>query len=180
MNNVVNQIFNRMNKILIYSLFLVLITMSCDINKKNKQQISVAEIENVPISDSDGLSLIQQKCYICHSVTSESHDNLLAPPLEAIKRRYKMTYPTKDEFVEAITNWVVNPVEEDALMRGAVQNFNVMPNLMYNKEEVKKMATYIYNNELETPIWFELHFNEEHPNGMGNGNGRGKGRGRNF
>jgi hypothetical protein len=31
----------------------------------------------------------------------------------------------------------------------------------------------MFNNELEKPSWFQKHFNEEHPNGMGNGKRRG-------
>ena len=48
--------------------------------------------------------------------------------------------------------------------------------LMVSYSEVTKIAIFMFNNELEKPSWFENHFNEEHPNGMGKGNGRGIGR----
>jgi len=86
----------------------------------------------------------------------------------AIVRRYKMSYETKEAFVEGVTNWVLNPTEENAIMRGAISQFKVMPKQPFKKDEMITIAEYIYDNELETPPWFEAHFNEEHPNGMGN------------
>ena len=116
--------------------------------------------------------LLRQKCYACHSVTAQSHDVIIAPPLEAVKRRYKVSYSTKEEFVYAMTNWVLDPNIDNALMRGAVNKFNVMPKQPFDKNDIIKISEYIFENELEKPAWFEGHFNNEHPNGMGNGQGR--------
>jgi len=91
-----------------------------------------------------------------------------------IVTRYKISYETRESFVEGITNWVLNPVEEKALMRGAVLQFKVMHKQPFNKNAIITIVEYIYYNELETPSWFEAHFNEEHPNGMGNRMGNGK------
>lgn len=91
-----------------------------------------------------------------------------------------MSYTTEREFVNAFTKWTLNPKEENALMFGAVQNFKVMPKLPFNEDDMVKIATYVYNNELEKPIWFQNHFNEEHPNGMGNMNGKRRRMQRNF
>jgi len=125
--------------------------------------------------NSEGYNLLRNNCYACHSVTAKSHDAIIAPPMVAIKRRYKVSYKTKSEFVEAMTNWVLDPKEEHALMRGAVSKFKVMPKQPFNKEEIIKIADYMFDNELEKPAWFESHFEDEHPDGMGNGKGRGKG-----
>jgi len=156
---------------------LLVITLAslsaCSNGKKNK---NITSITSEILKDNDGLKLIQQNCYACHSVTSKSHDEIIAPPMVAIKRRYKRSYSTEEEFVTALTDWVLDPIEENALMFGAVQNFKVMPKQPLNKEEVTKIAIFMFNNELEKPSWFENHFNKEHPNGMGKGNGRGIGR----
>jgi len=46
-----------------------------------------------------------------------------------------------------------------------------MPKQLFKKDDIITIAKNIYNNELETTSWFEAHFNEENPNGMGNGEG---------
>lgn len=160
-------------------ILLAVIVFSCDTSKKQLvvSENKVAQSIDDTLVENKGLLLLQQKCYACHSITSKSHDEIIAPPMVAVKRRYKMSYTTEDEFVNAVTNWVLHPKEENALMRGAIANFNVMHQQPFNSEEIISIATYMYQNELEKPIWFQKHFNEEHPNGMGNGNGNGKGKG---
>lgn len=140
----------------------------------NNKSATIAQKVTVTLNEDEGYRLLQQNCYACHSVTSKSHDEIIAPPMVAVKRRYLRSYNTENEFIEAITDWVLDPKEENALMFGAVKNFKVMPRQPFNKEDVVKIATYIFNNELEKPTWFQSHFNEEHPNGMGNGHGKGR------
>jgi cytochrome c2 len=155
----------------------VLFLTSCTSSKKESKttEVTVEEVVEIQNKKSEGLVLLQQKCYACHSVTTKSHDNIIAPPLVAVVRRYKMSYKSEAEFVEAVTNWVLDTTTEHALMRGAVNQFKVMPKQPFEKDEIIKIATYIFNNELETPEWFNAHFKEEHPNGMGKGQGKGKG-----
>jgi cytochrome c551/c552 len=160
-------------------MFIVFISFSTSCKFENTSAIVQNSTINTKEVAQDGLILFQQKCYVCHSVTSKSHDEIIAPPMEAVKRRYKMAYPNEVEFIDAFTNWVMDPTEEHALMRGAVANFKVMPKQEFNREEIIKIAHFIYNNEIEKPEWFQNHFNKEHPNGMGNGMGRGAG-GRKF
>jgi hypothetical protein len=50
-------------------------------------------------------------------------------------------------------------------MRGAVKQFNVMPKQIFKKEDLEKIALYIYENELEVPDWFMAHEKEMHGNG---------------
>ena len=155
-----------------------LMVLSCDISKEEKKPTnnSIA-LTDVASEQEEGYNLLKNNCYACHSITAVSHDAIIAPPLMAVKRRYKASYNSKEAFVEGMTNWVLDPKTENALMRGAVMQFNVMPKQVLKKEDILKITAYIYDNELEKPAWFEDHFNEEHPNGMGNGRGRGRGRG---
>lgn len=131
----------------------------------------------------NGLSLIESKCYSCHSISSNSHDEIIAPPLAAVKKRYLRNYSEKDKFVKAISKWVMDPKQENALMRGAVNKFNLMPNLFIKEKEAIIIATYIFENELNKPTWFQQHFNEEHQAGKGRGfgfkNGNGQKRSKN-
>ena len=158
-------------------LLLIAIIYSCN-NSKNKQiDLSQTNSKTTELVDTnEGLKLVQTYCYACHNPQAKSHDEIIAPPLVAVKRRYSMQY-NRDEFIEAITEWVPNPTEENALMKGAVNQFKVMPKLELNKNDLLKIATYLYDNDLEEPIWFDNHFKEQHPNGL-IGSGRGKGRNR--
>jgi hypothetical protein len=55
-------------------------------------------------------------------------------------------------------------------MRGAVSQFNVMPKQIFKEDDIRKIATYIYESNLEKPAWFEEHEREMHGgkrNGMG-------------
>ncbi|SDW93061.1 Cytochrome c [Lutibacter oricola] len=154
--------------------FLIIIGVSCNTSKKDKAYTNVAQAE--ASNNEKGLELIKQKCYACHSVTSKSHDEIIAPPLVAVKRRYLRQYNSKEEFVKAVSNWIVNPTEEKAIMYGAVNQFKVMPKLPNSLEDAEAIATYMYNNNLEKPSWFQNHFNNEHSNKSGRGrNGKGKG-----
>lgn len=164
-----------MKRLYVIAVMLGSILLGCTNSKeniKNNEKIEFA----TNLTENDGLKLLQQKCYACHSVNSASHDAIIAPPMVAVVRRYKMFYQNKDVFVEGVINWVLNPTEEKALMRGAVSQFNVMPKQPFDKGEIITIAKYMYDNDIESPIWFENHFNKEHPNGMGNGFGKGQGR----
>jgi len=149
-------------------------TISCNSSKKD---IAIAEgktLESLQKENIEGLKLLQTHCYICHNPNAVSHDSLIAPPMAAVKMRYKMSYDNQEGFVNAISKWVLDPTEEKAIMLGAVANFKVMSKLLYKEKDVKKIATFIYENELEQPEWFEAHQKEMHGNGKGMGVGIGR------
>jgi len=157
--------------------FAILVLTSC--NKTKQDIFSKAEsvaINATKVEQSEGYTLFKNNCYVCHSVISASHNEIIAPPMVAVKRRYQKSYASKEVFVEAFVNWSKDPKEENALMRGAVQQFKVMPKQVFNEADLKKIAVYIYDNEIEQPEWFEAHFKEEH-GGEGKGMGKGKGMG---
>ena len=139
----------------------------------NKQITTKTTYKKVAVKtatqNSEGLKLFQQNCYACHSVITKSHDEIIAPPMIAVKRRYMMEYSTKDDFVKAIVTYASDPKAENALMIGAVDKFKIMPKQAFTKEDLTEIATYIYDNEIETPVWFEDHFQQNHKNGQGMG-----------
>ena len=164
----------KLNIIVITAFTFVLI--SCD----RAKEVAFSKIEPIAsnetnIEQSESYLLFKNNCYACHSVTSKSHDEIIAPPMAAIKRRYQMSTDTRDDFIEAIATWAKDPKEENALMYGAVQQFKVMPKQAFNVEDLKKIAAYIYDNEIEQPDWFAAHFKEQR-GGKGMGKGMGKGR----
>lgn len=142
--------------------------ISCDLSKKDTIIVEKKALDSLQMENIEGLNLLQTHCYICHNPKAISHDSLIAPPMVAVKMRYKMSYDNKEDFVNAISKWVIDPTEEKAIMRGAVVNFKVMPKLMYKEEDINKIANYIYEYKLEQPKWFDVHYQQMHGNRQGN------------
>ena len=84
---------------------------SCSNKKSNLGNSTIVNFDVSNKENNEALKLIKQNCYACHSVTSKSHDDIMAPPLIAVKRRYKMSYLNEEEFILAFTNWVMDPKE---------------------------------------------------------------------
>lgn len=121
---------------------------------------------NLP-QGSGGLKLLQTHCYACHNPTAESHDVILAPPLAGIKWRYQQAYKDRGAFIQHMTEFVAEPKEENALMRGPVRRFGLMPQTAIHRDTIQKIVSYIYDNDLEKPDWFDDHFEEQHGKGSG-------------
>ena len=157
-------------------LFSMLLLASCgqvknDDPEKNVVENSIAKAEmTAPVEfDSVAYTLLQNNCMACHNAVGKTHDQLIAPPIIAVKRRYLKASDGRDDFIENMTAWATDPKEENALMKGAVDKFKVMPNLGYKETDMRKVAAFMYDNEMEKPEWFEEHFNEMHPDGKGKG-----------
>ncbi len=115
-----------------------------------------------PIPDHDAYTLMKQKCLICHFEKPDParHDQMIAPPMMRVQEHYKPTFPDKEAFINAVTEWVKNPIEAETLMPGAVRKFNVMPKLVYEDKDVRAIADYL----------FDMDFEDMPKMGMGHGN----------
>jgi len=133
----------------------IFIVLACKTGKKATQSAQKEE----------GLVLMEQNCYTCHSPTA-SESNRLAPPMIAVKKHYFTEKMSEEEFVNDLVGFVLNPTDEKSKMPGAKRKFNLMPKVAYSKEDVEKIAKYIYRNNIEQPEWFEEHYKKE----MGGGN----------
>ncbi|MBK9510803.1 MAG: hypothetical protein IPO04_15765 [Cytophagaceae bacterium] len=117
------------------------------------------------IKKEEGLVLMEQNCYTCHSPNA-TESNRLAPPMIAVKKHYFTEKMSEEQFVNDLVSFVLNPTDEKSKMPGAKRRFNLMPKVEYSKSDVEKIAKYIYRNNIEQPEWFEEHYKKE----MGNGN----------
>lgn len=142
----------------------------------------VTNIEEVStfinIKEEEGYALMKANCYVCHNPNSASHDDVIAPPFKAVKMHYTRQFDSKEEFVNAVVNWVLEPSEDKALMYGAVNRFKVMPKLILDKNDLEKIASYLYDNDVDEPEWMGEHMKEEKGKGHGQGKGKGKGMGK--
>lgn len=139
-----------------FTLFLLL--LSCNNSKKD---ISYAyKNEDDTQSTHPGKKLIETNCYVCHNPTA-SHDDRLAPPMIAVKKHYLIEGMSKQEFTNAIQNWIANPTEDNAKMYGAIRRFGVMPKQVFPEETIQLISEYMFDTDIEQPEWFEEHFNSE-------------------
>jgi hypothetical protein len=154
-----------MNKIwLIIPLFLSL----CACQNKGHSQNTNEQDEG--ISQQMAADYLAINCYTCHDPRSPSHDAILAPPLAGVKGHYLEAYPEKEAFVEAMTTFILNPTAEDALMKGPVRRFGVMPKTTLTADQVKAIVNYIYEQDIPKPDWYDAHHQERHGNkGKGGG-----------
>lgn len=169
-----------MNTKIILLLSSAALFMGCNQSNEKKTFIATSEVFKVGAQDSnlqdeDGYNLMKNNCYACHNPNAASHDDILAPPFRAVKMRYQKAYDSKEKFVDAMVNWVQHPDEDKALMFGAVKRFKVMPKLELPKEDLEKIAAYMYDHDVEQPEWMEEHMKEMNGKGKGNGKMRGNG-----
>lgn len=109
---------------------------------------------------SHGFNLLESNCFSCHSPKGP-HDARVAPPMVAIKNHYIDDETSLEEFSEALIDFVQNPSKENARMKGAVRNFGLMPKMEFSEQDLRDIAAYIYNTELEAPGWFAEHYEKE-------------------
>ncbi|MDP5062732.1 MAG: hypothetical protein NWP64_12495, partial [Maribacter sp.] len=88
------------NALLILSIILI---SSCKDSPNSKIKV-LAESESeysTQETPNEGKKLLEAKCYICHNPKSDKN-NVLAPPMAAIKARYLRDHSTKESFADAI------------------------------------------------------------------------------
>ncbi|MDO5970061.1 hypothetical protein Q4Q35_09590 [Flavivirga aquimarina] len=138
-------------------LFLFIIT-ACKKPKGENSKI-LTESYGQKLQEHPGKKLMETYCYLCHDAT-KSEEERLAPPMIAIKKRYIFEGTSKEEFINDMQRWIKNPNEKDAKMFGAVRRFGVMQKLPYPEEDIRQIADYMFDYDIEQPEWFEEHFNQ--------------------
>ena len=170
---------------IVYVLAILLVITGCKDSKKSEYaEADKTDALDIIASDSHpGKKIMETLCYACHDATT-TEENRLGPPMAAIKRRYLIGGLTKNEFTNDILAWIAKPSLEKSKMPGAVDRFGVMPYLPVPEENIRQLAEYLYDYEIEQPEWFEEHYQKSHGRGqgmgkgMGNGMGMGKGKGK--
>lgn len=164
-------------QLIILTVLIALLTLfSCNQQEKKSNKLNPVEMAAIQ-TDTIGEKLFDQKCMLCHNHVGKVDSTMLAPPFFAVKRRYLRASMDKDDFIKNIAYWVNNPVEENILMQGTKDQFEVMPYLAYEEADIIRIATYIYNNDIPKPDWFDAHEESHEKEGRGQGNGKGRGLG---
>jgi hypothetical protein len=78
-----------------YFLILLLLPNCTSEKMQSETTAMVAAVQSV----TEVPDAVKIYCYACHNPSAPSHDEIIAPPLAAVKMRYEMQYTSKDEFV---------------------------------------------------------------------------------
>jgi len=87
-------------------------------------------------------------CQVCHS---QAKDTPLGPPMWGVQRRYKRNTLDNEDFVESMVNFVKAPSLESAIHDVAVAQLGLMPPMPLPDEILKKIATYILEEQFPPP-----------------------------
>jgi len=136
-------------------------------DEKTKSTQETAQTTDDASLQQDGYTLMKQYCFSCHLEKPDpsKRDQMIAPPMANVQQHYKSTYPDKDEFIQAVVNWVNKPDKNKVLMPGAVRRFNLMPPLPIGDDKLKTIAAALYEKDFGARM-----------GGHGRGKGHGKGR----
>ncbi len=112
--------------------------------------IAVLGLVSFAQASDDAEKLFDAKCAMCHSKTMpKDRSTLVAPALFGVMRHVKMAYPKKDDAVEFIVDYVLNPTKKKAIcMPQKIQRFGLMPSQKGNisQEELKEVAEWMFDN----------------------------------
>lgn len=151
--------------IIIYSVifvFVVILKLGVD-DYYGKRNPTIAEARSSSWDISSGSRSMQSLCLACH-LAQENHnlqEKGLAPPMWGVRNHYLKTYPSRDAFIEAVSNHVRSPSERKSLMKNAIKRFGLMPPLLLQDKKIGNIAAAIFEGEGVTkPMWWESHMRE--------------------
>jgi cytochrome c553 len=130
----------------------ILLAFSCAKKEEDSTTTNqpVQELELPPVSTAR--QNIEAVCYVCHS-PNQGPDERIAPPLEIPKRNYLASTNSRDEFVDKMVQFILNPTAQQSLMHSDVEQYGLMDPVGFSEQEVREIAEYIYDNDLERPDW---------------------------
>lgn len=148
-------------------------------------EIAQANVDVNIYQEHPGKRLMENNCNICHN-PKIAEESLIAPPMVAVKMHYISEGTTKQEFVNAMVDWAKEPSVSKSKMPGAIKKFGLMPYQFYPEQTIVQIADYMFDNEIEKPVWFDDHVKKMHnesPNikaNRGKRKGMGKAKKNNF
>jgi len=154
-----------MKKLPIYLFSTLILVVSCK-DKTSENYKAVPSVpDNTKIANTKahpGKKLMETQCYICHSPSAPEKEGRIGPPMIAIKAHYIKDKTTKEAFTNAMWSFLEKPSEDKAKLRGAVRRFGVMPYQPFKKEDIRQIAEYIFDYQIDEPTWFKDHWENGH------------------
>ena len=142
---------------IVASLFSIVLFTACNFNTRADYS-AMAENTDYPaisiLQEHPGKKLMENNCYVCHGPKS-SEETIMGPPMIALKTRYISKTTSKEEFIEAMVEWIKNPSEEKSKMPEAVEKYGLMPNQFFPESTIREIADYMFVGEIEKPDWYK-------------------------
>ena len=132
-------------------LIIVMLSTSCSSAASDSSAVALNADELI-----EARALFQTHCYACHTPDG-SHEDRVAPPMVAIKKHYLSENTSQAQVVADISNFVLNPSADISKMPGALRKHGMMVPLKVPEKDLRKIATFIYQQEIAAPEWFEEH-----------------------
>jgi len=104
-------------------------------------------------ADTKALTLLQNNCFACHT-PDMSIDKRLGPPIFRIREHYFSEKIRREEFIDKVTRFAMNPSQANSIMPGAIRNFGLMPKQSFRQEDLEIIAGYIYDHDLGSDEWY--------------------------
>ena len=95
------------------------------------------------LSADENRLLFYGNCISCHGEIRKPS----APHFSEIKGYYMLKYSSKEAFVEKMAKWVFKPNEKTSQLPYAIEKYKLMPFLSIDLDTLKKIATYVYEND---------------------------------
>ncbi|NUM51814.1 MAG: DUF3365 domain-containing protein [Flavobacteriales bacterium] len=137
-----------------FSVLVVGFLISCSYSENQTEKTDLITNEQMVEDNDKALLLIKTNCFTCHNPDLKIA-NRVAPPLFQIREHYLGNETTQNGFITAIINFLSNPTEENSIMPEAVRNFGLMPKMTFKDEDIKLIATYLYNNDISSDEWYK-------------------------
>jgi len=90
--------------------------------------------------------LFNGNCITCH----KENETISAPSVVKFKEVYKNAFPKKEDFVEYMSKWVVNPDERTSLIDKAIKKHGLMPHLGFDEDMLRDISSYIYDTDFKS------------------------------
>jgi cytochrome c551/c552 len=91
----------------------------------------------------DGELLFNGNCITCHNINKD----ISAPSIKEVQKRYKKAFEKKEDFINYMSSWVIEPSEERSIMLDKIKKYKLMPLLGYEEVVVREIASYIYDTK---------------------------------
>ena len=89
-----------------------------------------------------GKEMWEVRCSACHSIDPPPK---LAPPVRGIVMNYRRTYSDREAFAQAVSAFAHSPTKEASQMPHALEKFNLMPALPFEKNELAEIARWMWD-----------------------------------
>jgi len=110
----------------------------------NKLLLTFSIASSLYASNNNSLLLLNGNCTTCHFI----NQSISAPSMKIVQQRYKEAFKEKKQFVDYMSNWINNPNKDGSLMDDMIKKYELMPQMQFDKQTLKEITTYLYENEL--------------------------------